>query len=67
MQSNDGVGVGKGVGTIVGSAVGVGIGKGVGISFVTFFGYSGLLFMPSVIGLSMKAGATVFIRTPFGP
>ena len=28
-----------------------GIGKGVGISFVTFFGYSGLLFMPSVIGL----------------
>mgnify|MGYP001627823988 FL=1 len=27
-----------------------GLGKGVGISFVTFFGYSGLLFAPSLIG-----------------
>ncbi|TDH37611.1 MFS transporter [Pseudohoeflea suaedae] len=28
-----------------------GLRKGVGISFVTFFGYSGLLFAPSLIGL----------------
>ena len=27
-----------------------GLGKGIGISFVTFFGYSGLLFAPSLIG-----------------